>query len=136
VDEIIESLSSNCIDSKERKLLGNFLRELKLHRLGDNISSAPVVLPLIGNISNLDVVPLWPSDSDIPNYLDLNESVSFVKMRRDLSAYLHYIINIVTEGSVGYKIYYDIPFNTPDESVEKLFTILIHTDDDRPEDSM
>jgi hypothetical protein len=51
-------------------------------------------------------------------------------MRRYLSAYLHYIINIVTEGSVGYKIYYDIPDNTPDEFVETLFPIRIHIEDE------
>eukprot|EP01031_Cornospumella_fuschlensis_P033856 gene33856-40960_t len=70
----------------------------------------------------------WPGN--IANYLDLNTALSFIQMRRDVSAYLHYIMSIASGGKVGYKISFCIPDTEPDESVQQFYPIRIYTDND------
>lgn len=120
---LLESSTQTYICVKDRKQLGNFLRELKLHWPDYGISIRPVLEQPIEISSD----PLWPVD--IANYLDLNTALSSTQMRRDVTTYLHNIMSIASGGKVGYKISYSIPDVEPDETVQQFYPIRIYTDD-------
>lgn len=125
VDELIsqlESLTQTFICVKDRRLLGNLLRVLKLHWSEYRISVKPVMPPDIEPVND----PQWPAD--IANYLDLNAAIGSVQMRRDVKIYIHSIMSLASGGNVGYKVEYDIPEAPPDESVHPFYPIRIYTD--------
>lgn len=123
VDELIAQLELPTLTSihvEDRKTLGDLLRWLKLH--GSSIPATNTSADIYTEN------PCWPND--IASYLDLNTSVSAVKIRRDVTNFLHFIMRNVTHESIGYEIKYVIPVIEPDESVEKFFPIRIFTDDE------
>ncbi|RYG97416.1 hypothetical protein EON65_52910 [archaeon] len=119
---LLESSTQTYICVKDRKQLGNLLRELKLHWPDYRISIRPVLEQPIKITGD----PQWPVD--IANYLDLNTALSSTQMRRDVTTYLHYVMSIASGGKVGYKVSYNIPDAEPDETVQQFYPIRIYTD--------
>mmetsp|Transcript_8207 Transcript_8207/g.12244 ORF Transcript_8207/g.12244 Transcript_8207/m.12244 type:complete len:185 (+) Transcript_8207:81-635(+) len=109
---LIEELTSTYVCVKDRKLIGNCLREVLLHHKEYGFKLDLANSPPLDTEEN----EKWDWPDDIVSYLDLTTSIANVSIRRDVSKYLHHLIRTVVGKSVGYKIHYDVPMIVSDKN--------------------